>query len=246
VHAHHSIQDRLAQRGYRVYDFALPLLVLHALGRGSAAALREHLRNCPRRQVTLLDCHDGIPVQPDLDGLLPVDEAQWVVQRCLEQGANLSRIFSPQHRLRPDFDAHQVNCAYYSALGARDEAYLAARAIQFFAPGIPQVYYHGLLAGENTPAEVERAGDRRAINRPNYTRAGVERALQKPVVQRLLNLIRLRNTHPAFGGEFDLPETGDDRELALRWRRGERWCLLRAHLPSGRAEILTSEGGFEV
>ena len=28
-----------------------------------------------------------------------------------------------------------------------DDAYIASRAIQFFVPGIPQVYYTGILAG---------------------------------------------------------------------------------------------------
>ena len=46
-------------------------------------------------------------------------------------------------------DVHQLNCTYYSALGGDDERYLAARAIQLFAQGVPQVYYVGLLAGRN-------------------------------------------------------------------------------------------------
>jgi sucrose phosphorylase len=43
----------------------------------------------------------------------------------------------------------QINSTYYSALGNRDEWYLLARAIQFFTPGIPLVYYVGLFAGRN-------------------------------------------------------------------------------------------------
>ena len=48
-----------------------------------------------------------------------------------------------------NLDIYQINCTFYSALGNRDDADLLARAIQFFAPGIPQVYYVGMLAGEN-------------------------------------------------------------------------------------------------
>ena len=48
-----------------------------------------------------------------------------------------------------NLDLYQVNCTYYDALGRNDRDYLIARAIQFFAPGIPQVYYVGLLAGTN-------------------------------------------------------------------------------------------------
>ena len=49
---------------------------------------------------------------------------------------------------------HQYNCTYYSAIGKafprhQDRVYLMARAIQFFTPGIPMVYYVGLFAGSN-------------------------------------------------------------------------------------------------
>ena len=48
-----------------------------------------------------------------------------------------------------NLDLYQVNCTFYDALGRRDNEYLIARAIQFFVPGVPQVYYVGLLAGTN-------------------------------------------------------------------------------------------------
>lgn len=37
----------------QVYDFALPLLVLHAFHFQTGAALRHWLRICPRRQFTV-------------------------------------------------------------------------------------------------------------------------------------------------------------------------------------------------
>ena len=48
-----------------------------------------------------------------------------------------------------EVDVHQLNCTYYSALDCDDDRYFAARAIQLFARGVPQIYYVGLLAGEN-------------------------------------------------------------------------------------------------
>jgi sucrose phosphorylase len=236
VHAHHSIQSSLAEHGYWVYNFVLPLLVFYTLASRDSRKLKEHLRTCPRRQFTMLDCHDGIPVQPDLDGILSVDEAQEAVRICLERGANLSRIFSAGHQLRKDFDAHQINCTYYSALNRDDDAYLAARAIQFFSPGVPQVYYVGLLAGENNPEEVKRTGDGRAINRHNYSRQEVVRALEKPVVRRLLALIRFRNEYPAFQGDFEVIESGS-RSLALAWRNGNQECKLHVDLEATKTWI---------
>jgi sucrose phosphorylase len=184
----------------------------------------------------MLDCHDGIPVQPDLDGILEVDEAQRVVNICMERGATLSRIHSEAHRLRPDFDAHQINITYYSALGASDAAYLAARAIQFFAPGIPQVYYVGLLAGENDLAEIQRTGERRAINRHNFTLPEIDSALEQPVVQRLLRLIRLRSHHPAFAGDFAILPSAT-HAVRLEWTNGAARCTLSVDLRAPTFEI---------
>lgn len=236
VHAHYSIQDSLAEHGYWVYNFVLPLLILHTLTSRDRRVLADHLRTCPRRQFTMLDCHDGIPVQPDLDGILSIDEAQEIVHLCLERGANLNRILSAEHKRREDFDAHQINCTYYSSLGCDDDAYLAARAIQFFAPGIPQVYYVGLLAGENDQEAVERTGEGRAINRYNYSADEVRQALQKPVVRRLLNLIRFRNEYGAFGGEFEVGQSGS-RSLNLSWRRADWACSLDVDLETSKSTI---------
>ncbi len=243
VHAQPAVQARLAAHGGRVYNFVLPFLVLHSLLEGNSAALKEHLRTCPRNQMTMLDCHDGIPVQPDIEGVLPVEDAQRTVQTCLERGANLSRLFSPANRPRPDFDAHQINCTYYSALGANDDATIAARAIQFFAPGQPQVYYVGLLAGENDLEGMEHTGERRAINRHNYASEEALEALKKPVVQRLLALIRFRNNYPAFDGEFQV-EQSDDRTLCLSWRNRQAFCRLTVYLTGTACQIeYQSENG---
>ena len=51
----------------------------------------------------------------------------------------------------------------------RSGATCIARAIQFFLPGMPQVYYVGLLAGENDMALLARTGVGRDINRHHYT-----------------------------------------------------------------------------
>ena len=80
----------------------------------------------------------------------------------------------------------------------RDRAYLLARAIQFFAPGIPQVYYVGLLAGANDIALMESSRQGRDINRHYYTMEEIEEAVKRPVVQKLRELMIFRNEFPAF------------------------------------------------
>jgi sucrose phosphorylase len=109
-----------------------------------------------------------------------------------------------------------VNCSYFSALGGDDHRYLIARLIQFLCPGIPQVYYGGLLAATNDTALLNKTGVGRDINRPYYDRQQIDTELERPVVRHLFALARFRNTHPAFDGEFRLG-TGEAHELRLGW-----------------------------
>jgi len=236
VHAPFVLQRALADHGYPVYDFVLPFLTLYTLFTRSSQKLCDYLQVCPRQQYTTLDCHDGIPVQPDLDGLLTPQESRPVVAQLCARGANLTRLMTPP-AAHPDFDAHQVNITYYSALDANDDAYLIARAIQLFAPGIPQIYYVGLLAGENDTAAVAETGERRAINRHNYTAEEIETAVQRPVVQRLFRLIRFRNTYPAFAGAFSVVES-PEQTLRLMWQHGDATCTLHVDLLAQTARIL--------
>ena len=236
LHAAPAVQEALAAHGFWVYDFILPYAVLEALLTGRAGLLRQHLSRCPARQFTMLDCHDGIPVKPDLDGLYAAGTARRIVQACVDRGGNLSRILSPSHRDPDGFDVHQVRCTYYSALGENDDRCVAARALQLFTPGVPQVYYAGLLAARNDLEAVRQTGEGREINRHNYTRREIDAEVQRPVVQRLLKIVRFRNEYPAFDGTFRvLP--GPDSQLGLRWERGSAACTLTVELANAQATL---------
>ena len=100
-----------------------------------------------------------------------------------------------------------MNTTYYSALGNDDAAYDLARAIQMFAPGIPMVYYVGLLAGKNDLELLESTKEGRNINRHYYSREEIAQEVERPVVSELLRLMEFRNTHPAFDVEGDLAVT---------------------------------------
>lgn len=217
VHAEFSTQQKLSERGYWIYDFILPYLILETVIFKTSKKLKEYLAIRPHKQFTMLDCHDGIPVKPDLDGYLEIDRANKLIQICLQRGGNLSRIFSPNYKDKSGFDAHQIRGTFYSLLGCDDNAYLSSRAIQFFVPGVPQVYYVGLLAGKNDYEEVEKTGDGREINRHNYSIQEIEQQIQRPIVKNLIRLIHFRNSHPAFDGYFEINKCSD-HEISLRWR----------------------------
>ena len=66
---------------WRRYDFALPLLVLHAFEFKSATNLKHWLSVCPRRQITVLDTHDGMGID-DITGLANVRHVQLAVSHA--------------------------------------------------------------------------------------------------------------------------------------------------------------------
>ncbi|MEK5480256.1 sucrose phosphorylase [Paenibacillus sp. FSL R5-0407] len=236
VHAHYSIQYKLAEHGFWIYDFILPYTLLDTFINKSNEKLYQYLTNRPDKQFTMLDCHDGIPVKPDMDGLIDPPEARKLVDVCLERGSNLSLILSEEHKSEDGFDVHQIRCSYYSVLNNDDDAYLAARAVQFFVPGVPQVYYVGLLAGENDVEAVKKSGEGREINRHNFTVDEIEESLQKDVVQRLLKLIRFRNEYEAFQGEFSIEESPEN-EIRLSWKKENTWCGLFIDLNTNKTLI---------
>lgn len=236
VHAHYSTQFKLAEHGQWIYDFILPYTILDTLINKTSVKLCEYLNNRPHKQFTMLDCHDGIPVKPDLDDLVKTEDAKKLVDICLERGSNLSLIYSDKHKNRDGFDVHQIRCSYYSVLNCEDDAYLAARAIQFFAPGVPQVYYVGLLAGENDVKNVKLTGEGREINRHNFTLEEIQQEVNKEVVQRLLKLIQFRNVYPAFDGDFLVLESSED-EVHLSWKKNEKVCTLNLDLKTNKSVI---------
>ena len=107
VHDRYATHEALASHGYWTYDFVLPGLVLHAFDTGSAERLCDHLARSPDRQFTMLDCHDGIPVRPDLDGILQPDEMLRLADLVQSQGGNVNRILSEVHA-DGDVDVHQL------------------------------------------------------------------------------------------------------------------------------------------
>lgn len=245
VHSHYSIQYKLAEHGCWIYDFILPYRVLDTLINKDSEGLREYLNNRPHKQFTMLDCHDGVPVKPDLDTLIDTEDAKKVVDVCVERGSNLSLILSDEHKDPDGFDVHQIRGTYYSMLDHDDDAYLAARAIQFFTPGVPQVYYVGLLAGINDEENAKKTGDGREINRHNYDLDEIEQSLGKEVVQRLLKLIRFRNEYEAFDGEFKVLACERD-EVHLSWSKGDWECRLSIDLQTNTSIIRYKKDGEEV
>lgn len=227
IHEHYTIQLKLAEKDHWIYDFALPMLTLHALFSGRSDRLVHWLKISPKKQFTTLDTHDGIGVV-DVRDLMTDEEIEETKENLFAKGANVKKIYNTV--AYNNLDIYQVNCTYYSALGDNDDAYVLARAIQFFAPGIPQVYYVGLLAGKNDIALLEETKVGRNINRHYYTKEEVEQEVQRPVVKRLFELMKFRNTYPAFGGDIEIVPTEANELLEIKWTKDKAAATLRANL----------------
>ncbi len=228
IHEHYTMQMKVSQMGYWVYDFALPVLTLHALYSGDGQYLKRWLDMSPKHQFTTLDTHDGLGIV-DVKDLLPDDQTDWVKEKMFSEGANVKKIYNTE--AYNNLDIYQVNTTYYSALGNEDKAYDLARAIQFFAPGIPMVYYVGLLAGANDLKLLESTKEGRNINRHYYSLDEIATEVERPVVQELVRMMELRNSHPAFDVEGNMEVTcGEGGAFSIRRTAGDAWAQLDANL----------------
>jgi sucrose phosphorylase len=248
IHSYWQLQVEIAEKVDWVYDFALPPLLLHALFSGSAERLRHWCRIRPRNAVTVLDTHDGIgviDVGPDQNdphrlGLLDAAELDDLVEGIHDASQGASRLATGV--AASNLDLYQVNCTFYDALGADDDAYLIARLVQLFLPGIPQIYYVGLLAGHNDVELLHQTGVGRDINRHRYTPAEIEAALERPIVAALCAGLRLRNGHPAFAGTWELAD-GSEHELGMRWVAGDEVTALTVDVAARTFEVRWSDHG---
>jgi len=142
----------------------------------------------------------------DVRGLLTDEQIDLTKELIFSRHPVIKKIHTPG--IFKNMDIYQLNCTYYSALGNNDAAYVTARAVQMFAPGIPQVYYVGLLAGKNDVELAETTKNGRDINRHSYTVEEIAGEVKRPVVQKILKLMRFRNECPAFAGEAETSSNG--------------------------------------
>lgn len=243
IHSHFETQIAVANRVNRVYDFALPPLVLHTLFSLNCTALLHWLDIAPRNCLTVLDTHDGIGIidagpQGEKPGLLNAAEVDALVEKIHTNSDGQSRLATGA--AASNLDLYQVNCTFYDALGQDDFAYLLARAIQFFSPGVPQVYYAGLFAVPNAMALLGKTNVGRDINRPYLTGLDLNEAFERPIVKGLMKLIEFRNTHDAFNGDFSC--TGTATTAQLSWQKHGQIAQLNFDLTKMTAEIIIDNG----
>lgn len=247
-----SIHEQLSDLDYPIYDFFFPGLLIDALDSGNSSSLIRWINEIVERDlktVNMLGCHDGIPVI-DLkgnapssnestgdaaEGLLPDETIEAIIERLLERGGRVKNLYGADGK---KISYYQVNATFFSALGESEDRLRLARAIQLFMPGTPQVWYLDLFAGTNNyeAADAGGSGGHKEINRTNLSAEDIDAGLARPVVLDQLEMMRLRNTSPAFDGTLDVVEAPNER-LTLRWENGTTTATLDADLAAGSFSI---------
>jgi sucrose phosphorylase len=228
IHASYSekIYETVAGKGYMTYDFFLPGLLIYAIENKNGEILAKwanEIQEKKIRVVNMLGCHDGIPLL-DLKGILAEDDIQKMIDTIVGRGGYVKDLHGAKNMY------YQVNATYYSALGDDDKKMLFARAIQMFMPGKPQIWYLDLFAGKNDHEAVKRAGagGHKEINRTNLTMDQIKEAMSKDVVKKQLELLRFRNTNPAFGFDSKLTIDNQGTVMTFTWENGDNKATLKA------------------
>lgn len=234
------LHEEVAGKGYIIYDFFFPGLVIHALDNGTNKYLLRWIYELLEKNiktVNMLGCHDGIPVldlkgkensNTSKKGLLSEKDIDSVIDNILARGGRVKNLYGPDGK---KISYYQVNATFFSALGENEQKLLLARAIQMFMPGIPQVWYLDLFAGKNDYAAADKGGTggHKEINRTTLTNNDIENGLKQAIVQDQLKLIKLRNTSPAFSGNLNIADT-DENILNLAWKNKDSIASLTADL----------------
>ena len=255
IHAEYglALHDEVAKKGYHIYDFFLPGLMIHTLEKGSSKALLTWINdiiNNGYKTVNMLGCHDGIPVL-DLKGkevngtyhkgLLEDNDIEAIMNTVMERGGRVKNLYDAEGK---KISYYQVNATFFSALGENEQKMLLARAIQMFMPGIPQVWYLDVFAGKNDYEAADNGGSagHKEINRTTLSIDDIKKELEKDIVKNQLKIMRLRNTSKAFLGSVKVNNTSDN-EIDLYWSLGTDYAHLKANLDSYKFTINYTENG---
>jgi sucrose phosphorylase len=235
-----GLHEEVANKGFPIYDFFFPGLVIDALDRGINRHLLRWIREILEkniRTINMLGCHDGIPVL-DLrgkerdgvlsEGLLSDEAIDAVIDEIMDRGGRVKNLYGPDGK---KISYYQINATFFSALGEDERKLRLARAIQMFMPGIPQVWYLDLFAGKNDYEAADKGGaaGHKEINRTTLANSDIDQGLSRIVVRDQLELMRLRNKSPAFEGELRIHDSEDHR-LHLTWQHQECVATLNADL----------------
>ncbi len=256
IHAEYgmNLHDEVAQKGYIIYDFFLPGLLIHAIEKGTNKALIKWAKEIIEKDyktVNMLGCHDGIPML-DLkgkevngvfnQGLLEDDVIEEMIKLILSRKGRVKNLYGADGE---KISYYQVNATYFSALGESEQKLLLARAIQLFMPGTPQIWYLDLFAGKNDYVAADKAGTggHKEINRTNLSIDEIKEGLTRWVVIKQLEMIQLRNVSDAFSGDVVI-KNSSEADINITWTNKNEIAMLEGNLKTHLFNIVYSDSGI--
>ncbi len=231
IHSKHEemVHNIIAKKGYMIYDFFLPGLIIDAFSKNRVEYLVKWINEILDNNystVNMLGCHDGIPLL-DLKGLLPESEIEGLIKTVVDRGGYVKELHGKKNMY------YQVNATFFSALGEDEKQLELARAIQMFMPGKPQVWYLDLFAGKNDLEGFRRAGKdgHKEINRTNLKLEDINANINSDVVKNQIQLINFRNNFEAFNTDAEIKVTANgSEELVLEWSYSGFKAILTANV----------------
>ncbi len=175
-------------------------------------------------------------------GILPEDEIAKLFQEISENGAKLS------YRTLPNGEksVYEMCSTWWSALNKEDEEFAVAlkkcitsHAIAFALTGVPAVYYLSLFGKKNDFTSWEKTLHNRDVNRENLDYKSIEASLSQQkskehlVSQSLVELIRMRTSHPAFHPNAAQTVLSLDNRVFSLLRKSPNETILALHNVSG-------------
>jgi len=197
-----------------VYNFALPVLILHTFRIGHAGLLSNWAGTLalPLSSRTtyfnFLASHDGIGLNP-AQGILSSADIKALVDKTLEHGGLISYKQEADGSQSP----YELNINYFDALSNPngDESldvqvsrFMSAQAIMLSLAGVPGIYFHSLFGSRGWMDGVKQTGRNRTINRQkcrlDQLQGDLEdgNSLRAKVFGRYRQLLTARRRSPAF------------------------------------------------
>jgi glycosidase len=238
-----------------VYNFALPLLVVHAFHAGNAEKLSQWATTLatPSPHATFLNflaSHDGIGINAGR-GILAESEINSLVERVLAHGGLVSTKDNPDGSASP----YELNINYFDALsnpaGSESDAVRTARfttahAIMLAMAGVPAVYFHSIVGSSGWREGADRSGSNRAINRERLELKALEGQLGDPdsrrstVYRSLMHLLGVRAAQRCFHPQAEQRILRLDESIfaLLRTAPGNTERVLCVHNVSGEPRMV--------
>ena len=197
-----------------VYNFALPILTIHAFLQGDAQTLSKWAStlDLPSDQVSFFNFlagHDGIGMLP-VKGILDDADIAQLIEHALSLGGNISYKSNEDGSLSPYelninfFDMLQDPVQVDDELEFAAKRFLTSQAIMLSMRGIPGIYFHSLFGSRNWEEGVKMTNRHRTINREKLQRSVLEteledtKSLRHQIFYGYLNMLTKRRNCKAF------------------------------------------------